>query len=95
MEFGAFLKNVRREKKLTQKEMASLLGITREHYAQIESGRYEPSVKLLRAISSRLDVHVKIDFVNGGVSYGSEPVTEFYPQASKRRQKGRMLRLAE
>ena len=65
MKLGELLKIARHEKKLTQKEIACLLGITREHYAQIETGRFNPSVNLLKAISSKLNLHVTIDFEEG------------------------------
>ena len=65
MELTTALKLVRREKKFAQKEMACLLGITREHYAQIESGRLLPSLHLLKSISSLLNLHITIDIENG------------------------------
>lgn len=65
MEIGEALKSIRHEKKLTQKEIACRLGITREHYAQIESGRFHPSVNLLNTISSQLGIHATIDFEGG------------------------------
>jgi transcriptional regulator with XRE-family HTH domain len=65
MEIGEALRSIRHEKKLTQKEMAYRLGITREHYAQIESGRFHPSLNLLKIITSRLNLHATIE-VEGG-----------------------------
>ena len=43
MNLSETLKSYRKKKGLRQKEIANLLGISREHYAMIEEGRKPPS----------------------------------------------------
>ena len=45
------LKEYRKQKGLRQKEIAAKLGITREHYAQLENAFKIPSLELLDMIS--------------------------------------------
>lgn len=40
------LKEVRNEKKLSQQELADLIGVSRNSISSIETGQYEPSAKL-------------------------------------------------
>lgn len=44
------LKEYRVSRKIPQKQMAALLGVTREYYASIESGKRFPSTALLKRI---------------------------------------------
>ncbi len=63
------LKEFRQKNNLMQKEMADLLGISREHYAQIESGNVIPSVRLLLIISEKLPIEITIIFSHGTCEY--------------------------
>ena len=46
--FGQRLKTLRKEKKITQKAMAGLLGVTERHYQSMEAGGVNvPSLTLL------------------------------------------------
>ncbi|HTK81010.1 MAG TPA: helix-turn-helix transcriptional regulator [Bacteroidota bacterium] len=60
-----YLVGYRKKNKLLQKELAGALNISREHYAQIESGKIQPSIKLLKAISSQLKLDIRIDIARG------------------------------
>lgn len=40
------LKEVRSEKKLSQQELADLIGVSRNTISSLETGQYEPSAKL-------------------------------------------------
>ena len=40
------LKEVRNEKKLSQQELADLIGVSRNSISSLETGQYEPSAKL-------------------------------------------------
>jgi transcriptional regulator with XRE-family HTH domain len=50
------LKNCRLAKKLTQKQLSEMLGITQQAYAQYESGKRTPKLDTLRRIAKALDV---------------------------------------
>ena len=70
------LKDYRQQNSLLQKEVANLLGISREHYAQIEAGCCIPPLKLLQKISERLQLNITIVFDDGKcefVPFSSEP----------------------
>lgn len=50
------LMNFRKKIKLSQKEMAKLLGISRPHYSDIENGKATPSIEFAYAIQRAFDV---------------------------------------
>lgn len=45
-----YLKQFRKQKKLTQDEMARILGFTKSHYVKIEMGIRNPGFKFLKAL---------------------------------------------
>jgi len=49
-EFKVNIKNIRMQKKLTQKQMAELIGITERHYQNYEAGTQEPSLITFKKI---------------------------------------------
>lgn len=65
MNIGDYLKAYRSKNKILQKQMADILGISREHYAQIERGYLLPSSKILATISERLPININISFKKG------------------------------
>lgn len=56
MEFGKTLKNIRKEKKLTQKSVAQILGISASCYAGYEQGYREPDLTTLKKLALLYDV---------------------------------------
>lgn len=52
------IKDLRIERQLTQLQMASLLGITRGAYANIENGRREPDISTLIFLADYFSVSV-------------------------------------
>ncbi len=62
---SSILKGYRRQNSLLQKEVADMLGVSREHYAQVEAGCCFPSLKLLQKISDRLELNITIVFDHG------------------------------
>lgn len=57
------LKKLRKEKKLTQDDMASKLGVERTTYANWETDRAEPSIEMLIMLSEFFNV--SIDYLCG------------------------------
>ncbi|MDI3481581.1 MAG: hypothetical protein PWQ97_1236 [Tepidanaerobacteraceae bacterium] len=53
---GYKIKKIRRERKLTQAELAAKAGVSTGLIGQIESGRVEPSIKTLEKIASALSL---------------------------------------
>lgn len=59
--FKANLKAIRKEKKLTQRQVAEQLGVVESCYANWEQGRTEPDISTLRRLS--LIFEVSIDYL--------------------------------
>lgn len=55
-QFAARIKEIRKAKKLTQKQMAELLGTTERNYQYYESGAREPNLETFVTISDVLEV---------------------------------------
>ncbi|GAB3797322.1 hypothetical protein GCM10028868_18390 [Virgibacillus kimchii] len=55
---GFRMREIRKEKKLTQVDFAKKAGISTNYYASIEQGRNSPSVEVLERIAKALDVSV-------------------------------------
>ena len=49
------LKEVRKEKNMSQSALAELVGVSRNTISSLESGQYEPSAKLALVLSIALD----------------------------------------
>lgn len=56
------LKELRKEKKLTQEELAIKCGVIRQTISEIECGRKKPSIKLAKKLEKVLDVKWSIFF---------------------------------
>jgi transcriptional regulator with XRE-family HTH domain len=54
-----WLKQLRAEKKLKTREIADILGISFQHYNDIENGRRNPSIELSYEIAKLFDVSVE------------------------------------
>ena len=53
------LKEVRAEKKLSQQELADMVGVSRNTISSLETGQYEPSTKLALVLATALDVKIE------------------------------------
>lgn len=67
MDFNENLKEARKSCGLTQQEVADILGIDKSTYSGYETGKREPDVKKIKALSSILSVTP--DFLLGTESY--------------------------
>jgi transcriptional regulator with XRE-family HTH domain len=59
---GKNIQKFRKKKKLSQNELAELLGISREHLAKIETAKRFISLKLLFRLADILEVKEKVLF---------------------------------
>ena len=59
---GSRIKDIRKLKKLTQEQLAELIGIETGSLSSIESGRHFPSLITLEKISKTLDVKLSAFF---------------------------------
>lgn len=53
---GENIKRVRKEKKMTQKDLGEIIGISNTYLSDIEIGRTNPSIKTLKRIAKGLEV---------------------------------------
>lgn len=62
MDLGNIIKNIRKQKGLTQNEFASLCSITQTYLSQIEGNLKEPNLSTLKTISENLNIPLPILF---------------------------------
>ena len=59
----AVIKEAREKAKMTQYQIADAAGVSRAYYADVERGRYTPSLKLLSRLAVLLDID--LNFLKG------------------------------
>lgn len=64
MEIGKEIKRVRKEAGYTQLQFAKKLGVTREHYNGVESGRHGITLGLLKKIDKVTGKQLVITFID-------------------------------
>ncbi|EOA8305167.1 helix-turn-helix domain-containing protein [Enterococcus faecalis] len=62
MDYREFLKKARGKK--SQKKFGEELGVQWEHYARIERGRAQPSIKWLQEVAEKLNADVSISITS-------------------------------
>lgn len=62
MDLGSVIRNIRKQKKMTQSEFCLRCGITQTYLSQIEGNLKEPNLSTLKSISAGLDVPLPILF---------------------------------
>ncbi len=84
MGIGLRLKEIRKTAKLTQNDIASVLGTTREAYGMYETGKRQISLKILCELAQYYNV--SIDYLVGRVENPKEEVEllEIYRKLDKR-----------
>jgi transcriptional regulator with XRE-family HTH domain len=55
VQFGNRVRRLRKSKGLTQLELAELLGVGRSYLSQIESGKRDPGLRLIKSIADGLE----------------------------------------
>lgn len=63
---GDVLKSAREKAGLTQLELSSMVGVSRAYYADIERGRYNPSLKVLTKLADILGIDLNFLKLNDG-----------------------------
>ncbi|MGY4689301.1 helix-turn-helix domain-containing protein [Salibacterium sp. K-3] len=71
------LKQLRKQHKLTQKEVASYLDMTESGYGYYEQGRNEPSLGVLKSLAKKYDVTVS--YLLGETDIPNPPDEEYDP----------------
>ena len=62
-EFTCCLKQYAQRKGLTQEQLAALVGVRRETIIRLESGRYNPSLKLAVSVSRAVGAPIELLFL--------------------------------
>lgn len=57
-QFGQKIVEARTIKRLTQTELADMVGITQNNLSRIENGKYNPGLDILQRISDALDMEL-------------------------------------
>ena len=79
-EIGRIIKEARKEKGLTQKELGEKLGVSYQMIAQYESGRRKPKIETLKRISAVLGVGLE-DFMTDSEISLFESLSNLYLNA--------------
>ena len=58
MSVGKTIKQIRKQRKLTQQELADELKLSRSYLSDIENGRKQPSIKTTQALADKLNVTI-------------------------------------
>lgn len=77
IELGKIIANKRKKRKITQATVAEAIDVSQAHFSSIETGRDNPSLKLLNKIADALNCELYIDLL----SAGEEPRTDQSLQA--------------
>lgn len=80
MNLGIKIKQIRKQKGLTQSSFASICGITQTYLSQIENNQKEPNISTLKKISQVLEVPLPILFF---LSMDEEDVSQEKREAFK------------
>lgn len=54
---------LRKEKKITQEELARRTGIARPNIARMENGSYNPTIEMMVRLAAGIDMHLDIKWV--------------------------------
>lgn len=74
---GARIKLHRREKNITQEQLAEKTGVSTEHISRIETGSFRPSIALIEKLASALDVsEMELLFGNAENTLSENPLIE-------------------
>lgn len=63
---GDVLKSAREKAGLTQLELSGMVGVSRAYYADVERGRYTPSLKVLSRLADILGIDLNFLKQNNG-----------------------------
>lgn len=63
---GEVLKSAREKAGLTQLELSGMVGVSRAYYADVERGRYTPSLKVLSRLANILGIDLNFLKQNDG-----------------------------
>ena len=63
IKIGGFLRELRKENKVTQDDLAGEVGVTRQTIISLENGKYNASLQLAHKISKYFDMKIEDIFI--------------------------------
>lgn len=66
------LEEIRKNKKMSQEELADILGVSRQTISSLENGRYNPSLQLAFKIARFFNMSIEKVFSDEKEMYGKE-----------------------
>lgn len=75
VKFGNYLKTLRKEKSLTQEQLAEMLGVTNRSVSRWETGSNLPDIDIIIILSEYYDVDIR-DLLNGEKRTAEHPTAE-------------------
>ena len=69
MKIGTIIKNIRKSKRIKQKDLASKLGISNSYLSSIENNKREPSMELTKALANYLEIPLGYFFIKVYVAF--------------------------
>ncbi len=96
--FGRRLRELRRERGLSQSDLAERTSVTPEYVSRIERGRVGPSLAMIERLAAALAVPAKALFEFDGAPPAADSVTkriEYLAQSGPAEDRQLLLRLAE
>ena len=79
---GKFIAKCRKDKKITQQELAEKLGVSDRTIGNWENGRNMPDLSLFKPICDELDITIN-DFLNGEIVNKEESKEEYINKSEK------------
>lgn len=71
---GSILKRKREDKKISQQEVADILGISQKTYSNIESNKSNASLPQLLEMSKLLDFNLLIELAKKGITFNNNNI---------------------
>ena len=76
---GALIRKQRQQAEMTLRDLAERTNVSNPYLSQIERGRHEPSVRVLKAIAGALNLSAETLLVQAGVLDGTDAGTPAPP----------------
>jgi transcriptional regulator with XRE-family HTH domain len=73
---GAFIRSQRQLANLSLRELAEVTSLSNAYLSQIERGLHQPSVRVLKAVASALDVSAEALLAQAGLLEAREPAAD-------------------
>ena len=70
---GAFIRSQRKLARLSLRQLAELTSLSNPYLSQVERGRHQPSVRVLKLIAEALNISAETLLIQAGLLEGQDP----------------------